>query len=159
MVHGDVVSRLLILHLDRREGFLMKRIYSLAFVFVLALSLCGCNGEVMLRTKGKLIKDGADFVPKVDDYLQVTFIPVLDDGSPPLDLYYADVDQDTGIFMPAGKNKKGMPPGKYQVAVELMRNKKDLFGGKFNTENTPYVVDVDPETEEIVIDIDHPPGA
>ena len=49
-----------------------------------------------------------------------------------------------------------MPPGKYKVAVELMKKKKDQFGGKYGVENTPFRVDVDASTKEIVIDLDKP---
>ncbi len=47
-----------------------------------------------------------------------------------------------------------MPPGKYRVAVELMKKKKDQFGGKFDTIRSPFVFDVDGQTKEIVIDLD-----
>ena len=50
-----------------------------------------------------------------------------------------------------------MPPGKYRVAVELMKKKKDQFGGKFNEDKSPFVVEVDSKTPEIVIDLDNPP--
>ena len=68
------------------------------------------------------------------------FLPT---ATPPADHYYADVDQATGTFQPAGKNKKGMPPGKYRVAVEVMKKKKDILRGKFDAEKSPFVFDVD----------------
>lgn len=135
----------------------MKWLPIVAVVSMLACAAAGCGNSEKLRTKGRLIKDGSQFVPDVDDYIQVTFIPILPNGAAPLDHYYADVDQDTGVFMPAGKDKQGMPPGKYRVAVELKRGKKDLLKGKFDTENTPYVVDVDASTDQIEIDLDNPP--
>lgn len=135
----------------------MKRLVLLSLILSIGLIALGCGSHEKLRTKGRLIKGGVDFVPDVDQYIQVTFMPVPADGGIARDYYYADVDQDTGIFVPAGKDRQGMPPGKYRVAVELMEQRKDLLRGKFNTENTPYVVDVDAETQEIVIDLDNPP--
>jgi hypothetical protein len=81
----------------------------------------------------------------------------LPDGKPPADFYYAKVDQTTGVFRPSGKNGKGMPPGKYRVAVELMKKKKDQFGGKFDAEKSPFVFEVDANLSEIVIDLDRVP--
>ena len=124
---------------------------------VLALVVTGCGGDGLLRTQGRLLKGGQPFIPKEGEFIEITFVPILPDGKPPGDHYYADVDQTTGTFQPAGKNKKGMPPGKYRVAVELMKKKKDLFGGKFDAEKSPFIFDVDTKTQEIVIDLDNPP--
>lgn len=135
----------------------MKWLPLSAVVLILACTATGCGDSGKLRTKGRLIKDGSQFVPDIDQYIQVTFIPILPNGAPPLDLYYADVDQDTGVFMPAGKDKQGMPPGKYRVAVEITKNKKDMLKGRFDTENTPYIVEVDAGSDDIEIDLDHPP--
>jgi hypothetical protein len=111
----------------------------------------------MLRTRGRVLQGGQPLVAKDGETLEVMFVPIPADGKPPTDFYYAEVDQTTGTFRPAGKNGKGMPPGKYRVAVELMKKKKDQFGGKFDAEKSPFVFDVDAKTPEIVIDLDHPP--
>jgi len=84
-------------------------------------------------------------------------VPIPADGKPPRDFYFAETDQTAGTFRPAGKNGKGMPPGKYRVAVELMKKKKDVLGGKYDAERSPFVFDVDANTKEIVIDLDNPP--
>jgi hypothetical protein len=74
-------------------------------------------------------------------------------------LYCADVDQDTGTFVPDGAQKKGMPPGKYRVALQLKKKRVDLWNGRFDGENSPFVFDIDEDTEEIVIDLDDAPPA
>jgi hypothetical protein len=38
-----------------------------------------------------------------------------------------------------------------------MKNKKDLLNGKYDQLASPYIFDVDADTEEIVIDLDAPP--
>jgi hypothetical protein len=121
----------------------MRRALTLT-VFGLCIVIAGC-GDGRLRTKGQLLKDGQPFIPPEGEYLEITFVPILPDGKPAPDYYYAEVDQATGTFRPAGK---------YRVAVELMKKKRDQFGGKFDTIRSPFVFDVDSLTKEIVIDLD-----
>jgi hypothetical protein len=116
----------------------------------------GC-GDGMLRTNGRLLKGGQPFIPQEGEFIEITFVPILPDGKPPADFYFAEVDQASGTFRPFGKNGKGMPPGKYRVAVELMKKKKDQLRGKFDAEKSPFVFDVDSKTSEMVIDLDNPP--
>jgi hypothetical protein len=135
----------------------MRRFPTSILFFALALT-AGCGkSDGLLRTQGRLMQGGQPLVPKEGGYIQVIFVPIMPEGQVPSDHYVAVVDQATGTFVPAGKNRKGMPPGKYRVAVELLQNKKDQFGGKFDTVRSPFVIDVDPTTQEIVIDLDNPP--
>jgi hypothetical protein len=122
----------------------------------LGLAAAGCGGN-LLQTQGRVLKGGQPLIPRDGEAVQVTFVPIAADGKPPVDFYYAEVDQATGTFRPAGKDKKGMPPGKYRVAVELKKNRKDVLNGRFGTEKSPFVFDVDATTREIVIDLDSPP--
>jgi hypothetical protein len=127
---------------------------------VVAAALCllaaGC-GDGKLRTAGRVVKDGRPLVPKDGESIRVTFVPILPDGKPPADHYFAEFNPADGTFRPAGKDKKGMPPGKYRVAVEYKKNKQDIFNGKFDEDLSPYVFDIDAHTTEIVIDLDKPP--
>ena len=125
---------------------------------LLALVAAGRAGDGLLRTQGRLLKGGQPYVPREGEYIEITFIPISPDGKPPWDHDFADVDQTISSVQPAGKNKKGMPPGKYRVAVELMVKKKDQLRGKFDAEKSPFVFDVDAKTSEIVIDLDKPPA-
>ena len=133
----------------------LQRCLTLPVVFTLAVSVAGCGrGEKMLRTEGQLLKGGEPFIAEEGQNIQITFVPITKDGKPPKKTYYADVDQETGAFVPDGAQKKGMPPGKYRVVVALMQKKVDLFDGKFDEQQSPFVVDVDDETAEIIIDLD-----
>jgi hypothetical protein len=100
---------------------------------------------------------GQPLLPKEDESVRVTFVPILPDGKPPSDHYFAEYNRGDATFQAAGKDKKGLPPGKYRVAVEYKKNKQDTFGGKFDENRSPFVFDVDSRTPEIVIDLDHPP--
>jgi hypothetical protein len=85
-------------------------------------------------------------------------VPILPDGKPPADHYFAVFNPADGTFQSGGKDLKGMPPGKYRVAVEYKKNKQDVFEGQFDENRSPYVFDVDGGTTEVVIDLDHPPA-
>jgi hypothetical protein len=123
---------------------------------MLCLVAAGC-GEGKLRTRGRLMRSGQPLVPKEDEKIRVTFVPLLSDGKPPADYYHAEFNRADATFQSAGKDKKGMPPGKYRVAVEFKQKNRDVFGGKFDESRSPFVFDVDSGTSEIVIDLDKPP--
>jgi hypothetical protein len=125
---------------------------------VVGLLVPGCGGEVKLQTKGRLLKAGQPFIPKDDESVRVTFVPILPDGKPPKDHYFAEFDPSTATFQSAGKDLQGMPPGKYRIAVEHKKNRKDALVGKFDENRSPFVFDVDASTSEIVIDLDKPPA-
>src|SRR5262245_37358108 len=135
----------------------MHRLLTAALILGLALMASGCGKSDKLRTQGRLLKGGEPYIPNEGEYIQITFVPMPEDGKPPDRHYYAGVDQDTGTFVPDGPDKLGMPAGRYRVAVELMKNKKDLLQGKYDQEFSPYIFDVDADTDEIVIDLDAPP--
>lgn len=137
----------------------MRRLLTLALVLSVMVVFGGCGSdEVKLRTKGRIVKGGEDFIPEEGEFLAITFVPIVEPGKFAMDYYFAEVDQEAGTFTAAGKDLKGLPEGKYRVAVELMRKKKDQFGGRFDPANSPFVFDIDTETEEIVIDLDQPPS-
>jgi hypothetical protein len=132
----------------------------LIFAAALAAGLCllaaGC-GDGKLRTRGRLMKGGQPLLPKENETVRVTFVPILPGGKPPADHFHAEFNRDDATFRSAGKDKKGMPPGKYRVAVEYKRQKQDVLRGAFDEDRSPFVFDVDSGTPEIVIDLDRPP--
>jgi hypothetical protein len=119
----------------------------------------GCGKDNgLLRTMGRVVKGGEAFVPDEGTHLQIYLVPIPEDGKPPANFYAAEVEPGTSVFRASGAMKEGVPPGKYRVCLELMdKKKKDQFGGKFDADTSPYIFDVDEETEEIVIDLDAPP--
>src|SRR5436309_10643793 len=100
----------------------MRRLMAAISAASLLLAV-GC-GDGKLRTQGRLTKGGKPFVPGDGEAVQVLFVPIRPDGKPPPDYYAAEVDQKTGTFRPSGKDGKGLPPGKYRVAVELMKKRR-----------------------------------
>jgi hypothetical protein len=135
----------------------MRRVISAA---ALAAGFCllaaGC-GDGKLRTRGRVLKGGQPFLPKENESVRVTFVPILPDGKPPIDHYHAEFNRADATFRSAGKDKKGMPPVKYRVAVSYKKQKREMFAGVFDEDKSPFVFDIDFRTPEIVIDLDHPP--
>lgn len=125
-------------------------------VFAMCLSGCG-KSERLIRAKGQIVKNGEDFIPEDDENLQVCFIPIAEDLSPPRNWYAAEVDPLTGTFFASGGQKNGMPPGKYRVMVELKKNRKDLLGGKLDSLNSPWIFEVDETTPLMVVDLEQKP--
>jgi hypothetical protein len=135
----------------------LRRLLAAALVLGLAVPGCG-GGPQLLKTRGRVVKGGTPFLPGPGEFVRVTFVPLLPAGQPVGDYYVAEYDSKDGTFRVAGKDRRGMPPGKYRVAVELDRRRSDLLKGKFDAENSPFVFDVDGSTDEIVIDLDRPPA-
>jgi hypothetical protein len=131
----------------------MRRVVSaLALVAALSLLVAGCGGG-NLRTRGRVVKDGQPLLPKENETVRVTFVPILADGKPPTDHFHCEFNREDGTFQSAGKDKKGMPPGKYRVAVEFKRDRREVFGGAFDEDRSPFVFDIDSGTPELVIDL------
>jgi hypothetical protein len=134
------------------------RTFTAALVLVAGLCLlaAGC-GETRLQTKGRVVKGGQPLVPREDEFVEVTFVPIVPEGGRPANMYFAQYDPATGTFKAWGPDRKGVPPGKYRVAVEYKKKKRDLLDGRFDAVRSPFVFDVDARTPELVLDLDNPP--
>src|SRR5688572_27113459 len=88
----------------------------------LACALCVCAlqgcGSGYIKVKGKVLKGGEPLRAN-GRTLQVTFYPVDvgKDGAQDAYLAHRSID---GTFSVPGKTGKGIPAGKYKIAVELM---------------------------------------
>jgi hypothetical protein len=122
---------------------------------LVAGALCGCsNGDGRLTTKGRIVKGGAPFTVTEPEFVRVTFFPMTSDGAPPRNTYLAAFSPSDGTFRAVGPDGKGLPPGKYRIAVEHNRKRSDLFKGAYDGDRSPFVFDIDSSTPEIVIDLD-----
>jgi hypothetical protein len=119
----------------------------------------GCGGPRLIQPKGRVLKGGAPLALKEDEHVNVFFVPVIAEGEQhPGDVYAARYNDADGSFQATGKDGKGLPPGKYKITVEHFRKKKDLLGGKFSSDNSPFVRDVTDAATELLIDLDKPNG-
>jgi hypothetical protein len=112
----------------------------------------------MLTPKGRVVKSGAPITLKPGEDLGVFFYPIDAGGNLGRTVYPALFRAEDSSFRVTGSDRRGMPPGKYRVAVELKLNKRDLFKGAYDMTKSPFVIDVDSKTGEIVIDLDKPKG-
>jgi hypothetical protein len=116
--------------------------------------LCGCGGDGKLNTRGQILKGGVPFKVAEGDHLRVTFVPIPADGGRPTNQYVAVFDKTDGTFKVVGADGRGLPPGKYRVAIEHERKKRDLFNGAFDAERSPFVFDINGSSGSLVIDLD-----
>jgi hypothetical protein len=132
----------------------MSQYRSLAFCLLCALAFSGCSGDGKLQPRGKILKSGAPFTVPEEEYVRITFHPIPADGSRARHTYVAVYNNSDATFKVVGADGRGLPPGKYRVAVEHERNRKDLFRGAYDADRSPWVIDVDSAGKEIIIDLE-----
>jgi len=95
----------------------------LALLIVPLVTSPGCgepsNG---VWVTGKLLKGGAEYVPPKDQFVYVTFVglEIQDNSGKTIqsgESFWAEVDQASGTFSVPGPERRGIPPGRYRVAV------------------------------------------
>jgi len=148
----------------------------LALAAALWLPGCGGGGNAVWVT-GKLLKGGSAYVPPTGQTVNVTFVVMdaKDGAGKPVaggEPFWAEVDQTTGTFTVPGQDGRGIPPGKYRIAVtqKLTReafdaaNKSrkravdrdaDTLADKFGPGTSPIVREL-VKPGEVVIDLDKP---
>ncbi|HTK77940.1 MAG TPA: DUF1559 domain-containing protein [Gemmataceae bacterium] len=99
---------------------------------------------------------GAPLVPADDEVVRILFVPVPEGGARVTDYYVATFNRSDGTFQAAGNDGKGMPPGKYRIAIEHLKDKKDMLKGALSPDRSPITRDVDAKTGEIVLDLAKP---
>ncbi len=121
------------------------------------VAMTGCSGDGKLNIKGRVIKNGAALKLPEKEFVRVTFFPVTTNGRPPTNTYIAAYDPEDGTFEAVGPDGHGIPPGKYRIAIEHNRQKKDLLRGAYDGDHSPFVFEVDANTKELVLDMDKTP--
>jgi hypothetical protein len=134
----------------------MRITLSLLLVVAVGLPAAGCGDPVKYQTRGRVLKNGEPFHPPGDDTLRVTLMPISEDGSRARDWYVASYYLEDGTFRVRGNDGKGMPPGKYRVLVEQIRNRNDVLKGAFFAEKSPFVREIRNGSDEITIDLGKP---
>lgn len=140
--------------------------------------LTGCSGSAQPTVagqgivKGKLVNGGKPFaldpskipLPKgttappgsSSNLLEIRFIPAGGGED-----YGAETQPETGTFVVKGPGDKGIPPGRYKIAITarhgIGEEVPDYFKGRYTPENTQIIRDIKP-SEEVVIDVSKPEG-
>jgi hypothetical protein len=133
----------------------MRRFSSGMVLVLIALFVSGCGGDGRINARGRLLKGGEPFPLKEDEGMRIIFVPA-ETGGQTYDSFLAVYKKEDGSFKVAGKDGKGLPPGKYRIAIEHVKKNSDLLKKKFSTKNTPFVREVTSSSEEIIIDLDKP---
>jgi len=131
----------------------MRKVSFVLAALAAGLLAAGCGGSGKLQTRGRVLKGGQPFTLPEDEYVRLTFIPVLEKGRAE-DYYVAEYNRSDATFKVAGKDLKGMPPGKYKIMVEHLRNRNDLLKGAFSEARTPFVCEVKTTADEVTVDLD-----
>jgi hypothetical protein len=152
----------------------------LALLIPPLLAHLGCSGGNTVWVTGKVLKGGAPYHAPEGQLLYVTFVAteIKDDSGkdiPGGDEFMADLDQATGTFSVPGKERRGIPPGKYRIAVtQKMRREAfdatkphskrglkradretDMLANQFGIDTSPIVREVK-GAQDIAIDLDRP---
>jgi hypothetical protein len=133
----------------------MRATVGLLTALVLLVMAAGC-GSGKLRTRGRVLNNGAPLVPAEGDIVRVTFVPLPEGGGRAMDFYTARFNPADGTFEAAGKDGQGVPPGKYRIAVEHLRKRRDLLKGAFDAERSPFVREISSSSEELTLDLAKP---
>ena len=126
-------------------------VFILAFFCLLAV---GC-GSGKLKLQGRLLKKGEPYVPAETETVHLTFFP--DGDQAEQGPYQAEVNRKDGTFRVVGLDGKGLPPGKYRAAMQIMKNRKDILKGAYGKTGSPFSIDVTDATKEVTLDLDTPP--
>jgi hypothetical protein len=131
----------------------------LVFVAIIAvlgpLFVVGCgSSDGKLNITGKILKGGTPMTVPEEEYVRVTFFPVTADNGPPKNTYAATFERRRGTFRAEGGDGKGIPPGKYRVAVEHVKKGGDSLKGAFDGDRSPLIFDIDRQTKPLVLDLD-----
>ena len=121
----------------------------------LGVLISGC-GSGKLQTKGRILKNGAAYIPAEGDIVRVMFVPITEGNERVTDFHAAIVDPEDGTFQAAGRDGQGVPPGKYRIAVEHLRNRADLLKGAFDAVHSPFVCELKSSADEVTIDLAKP---
>jgi hypothetical protein len=135
----------------------MRRTVAFALIAGVAALVAGC-GPTMLKSRGRLVKGGEPFKPGEGEIVRIAFVPAPNGAEPIKDYYVAEFNKTDGSFQVAGKDGRGMPPGKYRITVTHEVKRHDVLNGAFDEDNTPFVQEMTTSTPELVLDLTNPPA-
>jgi hypothetical protein len=121
------------------------------FISLLAL---GCGSSSRIQAKGSILKGGQPYRTSEGEGLRIVFAPLDPPAGTQYDSFAAAYDPSDGSFQVLGKDREGLPPGKYRISLQLMSKKEDLWGGQLVGNKSPFTCEVTPATDHIVIDLD-----
>ncbi len=128
--------------------------FCLPLVLLIGLLSLGCGASSTVNARGRIIKGGQPFVTAEGEGLRIIFAPETPPAGTQYDSYAAEFHREDGTFVVKGKDGKGLPPGKYRVSLELMKNKEDRFKGQLQGPKSPLTCEVSGSGSDLVLDLD-----
>jgi hypothetical protein len=139
----------------------LRAVLSVLTCLALGVLAAGCSkGPQLLKVKGKVVNNNKplDLGPQAG--VTLVFIPVVEEEKPVVATYPTHLNPD-GTFELTGKQGEGIPPGKYQIAVQIMTPKPTAevkeWNKTFEQGNSPLFREITSE-EPLVIDLAKPTG-
>lgn len=128
-----------------------------AMAAAIASSGCGKSGPKTVRVTGRVLLKGQPLAVAPTEAqlgaVQLRFIELGADGSPSGPSYSANAKPD-GSFNVLGIGGRGLPPGKYRIAVyQYDPYPEDKLGGRFSDERSPIVRQIEADTDLGAIDL------
>jgi hypothetical protein len=136
-----------------------RAILTLGAALAMIFSLAGCSGsERVVEVKGKVHQNGQplpvqELPSGAGGRVMVRFYFLEENQKS--QTFYAAIVKSNGTFSVPGNSGKGIPPGKYRVAItwqDTFPMGVDNLKGKFGKDNSPLVVDI-PHPDEIDINV------
>jgi hypothetical protein len=119
---------------------------------LLGLSVLGCGpGDPRFIAKGHMILDGKPFQTNERGAIRMFFQPLSETGT---ESFSAEYNGEEGSFKVLGKDLKGIPPGKYRVAIQLIKDGNDVFHNKLAGLKSPITCELVDAQSEVTIDLD-----
>jgi hypothetical protein len=131
----------------------MARFRCFPVAALVILLMVGCGGSSRIKAKGRILLDGAAFHTNEGEGFRIFFSPS-EPVARTFDSYAAIYDNKAGQFQVMGKDGQGLPPGKYRVNLQLMKNREDLFRNKLMGVDSPLTCEVTSGGADVVIDLD-----
>jgi hypothetical protein len=126
------------------------RITGAVLVSLVGLALPGCGSGYSHMT-GKITEKGAPLKLSDKGVVQLRFV-----GKDADDYYQADVQPD-GSFTVVGRDGRGIPPGKYKVAVKVLDPYGPMARDRYNSRYDDKVTTLEKEVngrDEIIVNLE-----
>jgi hypothetical protein len=142
--------------------------HTLLIAALACLTGCGSgkgsgSADKPFPVKGKLLKGGLPLQPNTaglppgDPGLQVIFYRL--GGAQAGEEYRAEVNAQNGTFELLGFDGKGIPKGRYRIAVIMAPvGGVDQFKGKYDKEHSKVEKEITGKEDDLVVDIEKPNG-
>jgi hypothetical protein len=114
----------------------------------------GCGDSSRINARGRVLKGGQPYLLPGGQGLRIFFVPLDAQAGTHFESFAADYDPENGTFEVKGKDGRGLPPGKYRVDLQLMKNKEDLLNGGLLGKKSPFTCEVTGSRDDVVIDLD-----